>query len=91
MCKIPERKPSTKPERIFKLDRDGRQLLNWPALCDLPELNHYEIKTKCFEKLPFCEQVELVYWADIIVSNHGSGLAMNAFARKGSVVMGILQ
>jgi hypothetical protein len=31
-----------------------------------------------------------MYWGDIIIANHGSGLAMNTFARPGSVVIDIL-
>ena len=80
MCKI-EPRNATKIERIFKLDRKNRLLLNWPQLCDLPQLSQYEIRTSCFESLSFCEQVEAMYWGDIIIANHGSGLAMAAFAR----------
>ena len=81
MCEIPERKNVTKLENVFKIDRGGRQLVNWQELCDLPEMSKYNINTKCFEMLPFCEQIKLIYWGDIIIANHGSSIALVAFAR----------
>ena len=90
MCGIPLRENVTKLQNIFKIDRDGRQLLNWQELCDLPQMSKYEIQTKCFERLPFCEQVKQVYWGDILIANHGSALVMTAFARKGSVMIDLI-
>ena len=81
MCNIPERNEVKEIENVFKLDRGGRQLLNWKDLCALPELDNYNIQTKCFEMLTFCDQVKQMYWGDIILANHGSGIAMVTFAR----------
>ena len=88
MCEIPERDPAV-PENVLHLARDGRKLLNWESLCNSDVLTRYNVDTKCFEGLDFCGQVRAMYWADIIIASHGSGLAMTAFARQGSVVIGI--
>jgi hypothetical protein len=101
MCKIPERN-ATKMENIFMIDRNGRQLLNWNDLCALPEMAKYEVRTKCFENMNFCDQVRSIYWGDIILAPHGSGIALATFARfakiannvdffrKGSVLVDIV-
>jgi hypothetical protein len=85
MCQIPERKNVTKIENIFMLDRAGRQLQNWQELCALPEMSKYDIRTKCFENLNFCDQVKHLNWGDILLAPHGSGIGLATFARYAKI------
>jgi len=82
---LPKR-PSTRAGRLF-ISRENapkRTISNQPALCKALARRGFE--KVILEDLPFEEQIQRFYDAEVIVGPHGAGLANMLFANPGTVV-----
>jgi capsular polysaccharide biosynthesis protein len=80
---LPDRE-SRRDRRIYISRRGRRKVLNEDAL--VVRLSRHGFEVVDPESLPFAEQVELFYDAEIVVGTHGAGLTNLLFADRARVI-----